>query len=297
MGLIARLKARYNMNGNTRYAKHHRPRTLAILGVLLGLSLPIFPALAAEPVRLSQLQRVPTVPPLPQPLPAAYTPIETGIVDLTDLPVGLGYLRPEPLNTSDTPPPSAAGWLSEMALPLYASPDGPLWGWLIRGWLIPDGQPALAVGRDARFAMVRIEPDLLAFPVMELREDGWFRVQYTEQGSAWAHISHLTFSDRNLTIQRWSDYLTSSDALTFRQPDEAQVLRSQPKRERNVISLISADSLIAPLEVSGDWVRVRVTRPVDGCRPLTGATTEEGWMRWRSEAGEVILWGSSETCR
>ena len=58
----------------------------------------------------------------------------------------------------------------------------PLGGWLVNGWLIPNGYDPIAVGRDATFTMVQPRRGLYTFPVMEVREDGWFRFQYTPRG-------------------------------------------------------------------------------------------------------------------
>jgi hypothetical protein len=276
---------------------------------LSGTELPITPQMvnvqAITPPLLSQTTVAPAVPALPQPIPNPMAPVLTGIIDLatTDASLGVGYIRP--MNHQNDR--NAAAWLTEIALPLYSSANGPHWGWLIRGWLIPNDQPALAIGRDASFAMVGVEEGLLAFPVLEVKDENWLRIQYTPGGSAWAYRDHLTFGDRMLVFEPWDTSLTagqrSEGALSttgpiqFQRPESAQVLRSQPTLSRNVISLVSADSLIEPLEVNGDWVRVRVTRPVDGCQPLNGASTEEGWMRWRNDRGEVLLVNQRGSCQ
>lgn len=247
-------------------------------------------AIPAEPTR------VPT-PPLPLPAPDAFAPNPAGIVDLTEdreIDLGIGHLRPQDLSFLTQPEDYAdqlgVGWLQTVELPLYVSPEGPHWGWLYRGWLIPNGQPYLAIGRDAGFAMLRSFDNLLTFPVLEIRQDGWFRVQYTPGGSAWAHTSQLNLGDLPLTVETWEDRLESEAALYFRQAGGSRVLRSQPAAATNVISFINDSSLMAPLAFDGDWMRVRVTRPAAACQPLTGARSDEGWIRWRSEAGSALVW-------
>ena len=37
-------------------------------------------------------------------------------------------------------------------------------------------------------------------------------------------------------------------------------------------------------------MQVRVTRPATNCRAMAGATVTEGWMRWRGEAREALVW-------
>lgn len=266
---------------------------------------------SAEALSISQLltptapkaQTVPTVPtqvvsgvavappaaPMPEPEP--FSPVIAGIVDLSargEAVMSLGHLRPanaEALGADNV------GWLKSMVLPLYLSPGGDHWGWIYRGWLIPNGQTYLAIGRDAGFAMIRSYENLYTFPVLEVREDGWFRVQYTSGGSAWAHSSQLELGDVPLVVEGWESRLQSQDSVYFLERDKAQALRSQPELSaRNMLSWVPPDSLIEPISFQGDWMQVRVTRPVVNCRPLGGATVAEGWMRWRGEENETLAW-------
>lgn len=225
-------------------------------------------------------------------LPEAITPSLDGIVDLadTDLPLGVGYLAPS----------SRAGlrasWLSEVELPLYSQPGGEHWGWLWQGWLMPNGQQAFAIGRDATFTMVSVEPLLLAFPVLEIREDGWLQLQYTDGGSAWIHREQLDDRGIELAFYSWEKRLVDAAVVALRGERDTQVLRSQPARGRNVLSLVNPSSLIEPLEVQDEWIRVRVTRPANGCEPLAGASEEEGWLQWKSRDGDVLMLPSREEC-
>ncbi|MFG6106596.1 hypothetical protein D0962_14500 [Leptolyngbyaceae cyanobacterium CCMR0082] len=225
-------------------------------------------------------------------LPAAITPNLEGIVDLaeTDLPLGVGYLSPRRRAGVQ------ADWLSEVELPLYSEPGGDHWGWIWQGWLIPNGQQAFAIGRDASFTMVSVDPLLLAFPVLEAREDGWLQLQYTNGGSAWIHREQLDDRGMELSFYSWADRLAEADIVALRNRNDAQVLRSQPERGRNVLSLVSPSSLIEPLEVKDNWIRVRVTRPANGCEPLAGASEQEGWLQWQNNDGEVLLLPSRDEC-
>ena len=243
---------------------------------------------------ISQTQIVPgeavDPPAAPSPAPTPFSPDVAGIVDLsegTGAINSLGQLRPRDVEALKD---DSVGWLKSVVLPLYTSPGGEHWGWIYHGWLIPKGQPYLAIGRDAGFAMVRAYKNLYTFPVLEAREDGWFRVQYTQGGSAWVHSSQLDLGDVPLTVEGWETRLQAQDSVYFLETDEAQALRSQPQATANMLSLISANSLIKPLAFNGDWMQVRVTRPATACRPLAGATVTEGWMRWRNTAYASLVW-------
>ena len=225
-------------------------------------------------------------------LPEAVNPNLDGILDLADTesPLGVGYLSPRRRGSVQ------ANWLSSVELPLYSEPGGDHWGWIWQGWLIPNGQQAFAIGYDALFTMVSVDPSLLAFPVLEAREDGWLQMQYTDSGSAWIHREQLDDRGLELSFYSWEEGLAEADVVDLRNRNDAQVLRSQPERGRNVLSLVSPSSLIEPLEIKDEWIRVRITRPANGCEPLAGASEEEGWLQWRDSDGEVLMLPSREEC-
>lgn len=243
---------------------------------------------------LGQTQVVPGAviapPAAPNPVPEPFSPSLAGITDLAAGANSIrsaGQLRPSNLEALAS---DDVDWIKSIILPLYISPGGEHWGWIYQGWLIPKGQPSLAIGQDAGFAMIKAYENLYTFPVLEAREDGWFRVQYTQGGSAWAHSSQLELGDIALSVEGWEERLQAQDSVYFLQTGEAQALRSQPETATNMLSLVPANSLIEPIAFEGDWMQVRVTRPASACRPLTGATVTEGWMRWRNETRESLVW-------
>ena len=245
---------------------------------------------AQQAVEQTNAEAIVAPPADPAPAPTPFAPLLSGITDVSRN-VGeiesIGHLRP---NNVEAAAQDGLAWIQSVNLPLYVTPGGEHWGWIYRGWLIPKGQTYLAIGRDAGFAMVRSYGNLYTFPVLEIREDGWFRVQYTPGGSAWAHTSQLALGDVSLTVETWAERLQAQEAVFFLDNQKAQALRSQPQQSTNMVSLVAADSLIEPLEFQGDWMRVRATRPIANCQPLTGATVSEGWMRWRGEEQASLVW-------
>jgi hypothetical protein len=237
-------------------------------------------------------------PPFPEVIPEAISPDPAGLLGLyptQDTDLGIGHLRPRYLPTlqeGDRPqsPLANASWLRGVALPIYAAPSGEPWGWFINGWLITEQSEPLAIGRDAAFSMLHTYSGLYTFPVMEMRDDGWFRFQYTPVGTAWAHVSHLNLGSVELTLETWEDRFLAAGWIEFRKHGASHALMQQPGSGQNLQALISPNSLIEPLEFDGDWVRVRVTQPVNACAPLPGAGTHEGWMRWRNGEQDSLVW-------
>lgn len=244
------------------------------------------------------------VPPLPEDLPDGVDPSPNGIIGLTPGPdddIGIGHLRPQNLESLDSEdwvnsPLLNAKWLRGVELPIYMGPNADHWGWLVNGWLIPNGYDPIAVGRDATFTMVQPQRGLYTFPVMEVREDGWFRFQYTPAGTAWSHLSQLNLGQNDMVVETWSDWMTQAGRVKFRKHGASQPLRPEPTTSASLQSLVGPNSLIETLEIQDDWMRVRVTQPANGCQALPGASTEEGWMRWQDEDGMSLIWFPADGC-
>ncbi len=258
------------------------------------------PPSVTQDLRGKQDAAIPSPPPLPAPLPDSILPEAAGIIGLTPAPnddIGVGHLRPvNLLSLDDMDTLSGAGWLRDVALPIYPSPDSAHWGWLINGWLVPNDAAPLAIGRDAAFSMVQTEQQIYTFPVLEIRPDGWFRFQYTPAGAAWAHTSHLELGAIPLTVETWEASLQEASRIAFRRPGLAQPMRLAPSGTAPLQALVGSNSIIQPLDLEGDWLRVRVTQPAQGCNPLPGASISEGWVRWRSDADIPLIWFSSTDC-
>ncbi len=277
---------------------------LTTLGVSTSALAQVQPTTQPTAVQ-GQPRSQPAVPLRPDLVPDAIVPETAGITSLPTYPSrdsGVGHLRPDDLTSLTGPswpqsPLLQAGWLQSVALPIYPSPGSDHWGWMINGWLIPNGAKPLAIGRDAAFSMMLTEPRIYTFPVLEVRPDGWFRFQYTAAGEAWAHTSHLGLGAISLTIEPWSAYVRDASRVAFRRPGLSQPMRVNPSTTAPLRALVGSNSLIQPLDMDGDWLRVRVIQPVQGCVPLPGASTEEGWVRWRDEARNPLMLVPTDGCQ
>lgn len=256
-------------------------------------------------VEFAQTRTSPPVPPLPDPLPTAQTPAASGIVGLAPAPddeIGVGHLRPRDLSFLEQPdwtesPYLGANWLQATAVPIYIEPNGSHWGWIISGWLIPNGQDPIALGSDASFLMLQTYYSLFSFPVTQIRDDGWFQFQYTPAGRAWAHVDHLNLGKIDLAIETWENRFLDNGRVEFRRHGLSQSLQAVPSdAESSILGLVGPDSFIEPIAFDGDWMQVRVTQPTDGCTFLPGAVTQEGWMRWRNSQQKPLIWYPPKGC-
>lgn len=286
-------------------ARRHR-LSVGIGAIALSL-LPASLTLAQETPG-GDIINAPAVPTLPDPLPDPHFPSLAGMSQLAPEPenrLGIGHLRPVDLDhLSRLAPerPLTADWLRSVRLPLYSAPAGDLWGWLADGWLLVNGHDPLALGQDASFTTVHSFYSLVTFPVLAVREDGWFQVQYTPAGSAWAHVSHLELGDLALKVERWQDRFMAVGLVYFRQEESTPWLYSAPdSADDDAIAALDHDSWIEPLAIAGDWMQVRVSPGDVVCPPeATDATrgeSQEGWIRWRQDADpEPQVWYRPQGC-
>jgi len=91
---------------------------------------------------------------------------------------------------------------------------------------------------------------------------------------------------------RWEETLAAPGPIFFRTTN-AHALRAGPGSDHELRFWIRGDdhdAMLEPLEVRGDWMRVRVTRPSTYCvmDPPADVRVEEGWIRWRD--GEMGPW-------
>lgn len=57
------------------------------------------------------------------------------------------------------------------------------------------------------------------------------------------------------------------------------------------------EPMLEPLELRGDWMRVRVTRPSTYCViPPPPVRVDEGWIRWRDEEMGPWVWYYTRGC-
>lgn len=254
---------------------------------------------------LAQNSTPPPVPPQPNPVPSSRVPSAEGIVglfpeDVSD--IGVGHLRPQDLSflaatDEDSRSLRGAGWLQAAAIPIYIEPNGTHWGWILNGWLVPNGQSPIALGQDATFLMLQSNADLLSFPVTQIRDDGWFQFQYTPAGTAWAHVGHLNLGTVDLAIESWENRFVDAGQVEFRPHGLSQSLYAVPgEAAEGILGLVGPNSFIQPLVFEGDWMLVEVTQPADGCTLLPGAVTQEGWMRWRNGDAGSLVWFAPQSC-
>ena len=225
-----------------------------------------------------------TAPPPPRPLPRA------PIVDRSfrDSALGVGYLAPAPDGVNDL---SGFEWLRNVIVPVYDGPDAPVVAWLARGWVARRRAPRWSWGEWTVGGWIGTSSEGTALPVLVLRDDGRLRFRYAppttgDDGTVWTHRSHLAVGDVTLAVTRWEDHFLHQDVPTYFRGLGRHPLRGARGDTSAVLAWLEGrvgtvpEYSVAPLEIDGDWMRVRVQWPGQWCGTAPQRTAE-GWIRWR----------------
>lgn len=201
-------------------------------------------------------------------------------------------------------------WLRLVILPLYTVPRGEVSAWLARGWVVRPLVPAPSWRELTVAGIYGVGDESIALTVLDLRDNGWFRLRYAapdgvSDGTAWAHVSHLSFGDVDLRLVRWDAHFLRGGETVFRTSgihylrqtgsDESGVLDSLPSPDRWG-GRSEVRHTLTPLEMHGDWMRVRVQWPGGWCARERTGPTREGWVRWRDSVNGVMLTTGVLTC-
>lgn len=276
-----------------------RTRRLLVLAGLLGLMVPAAagPA-AAQAAACDGIAGTATAAPngLPAETPGV-RPYEklSGWDPALDL--GIGRLTAEQIKPFDT------NWYDNARLPLFAAPGGAQWGWIAKGWLLElNGGRAAPLGTRG---LVETGYETPSFIVLGETEDGWLEFRWDiaaagRGGTAWLHRCHLDGDGFALRFQPWSDLFRGAETvpLLFRSTVRHS-LRAGPGAEHRRLGWIEGgDTHLEPLELRGDWMRVRVKQPSDACaEPGTvQSKVTEGWTKWRSPKQGPWVWYHTRGC-
>jgi hypothetical protein len=230
--------------------------------------------------RLATIPDSVSVPPAPRPQPRA-----AGVNRVwQDSSRGVGYLTA--VKSAD-----AFTWLRDVILPLYRAPGDPPFAWLARGWTyrVAGGWTPYTVG-----GWLGVGYDgPIALPVYETRPDAWFRFRYAapapgDDGTAWAHASHLGFGVTALRIVSWESHYLQARSPTFFADSARHALYAAPDTSTAVVAWLAPKPNgehgaygLVPLEVRGEWMRVRVQWPYPVCGQAV-TRSAEGWTRWQT---------------
>lgn len=214
----------------------------------------------------------------------------------TTLNLGIGHLQAAEIQPFDT------AWIDKALIPLFAAPGGKPWGWIAKGWLLHDeGKRPLGTA-----GMLETAYETPSFLVLEENPAGWLRFRFglpadPGGGTAWLHRCHLANAAYPLRFERWEDrFLKDENVGTlFFRSKVRHSLRSGPGTDHERLAWIEGESYeLEPLELQGDWMRVRVSQPAVSCAE-PGAKPDrvvEGWTKWRSDDQGSWVWYHTRGC-
>lgn len=208
--------------------------------------------------------------------------------------LGVGRIRPDPEQ-----PFTLAEWLADVTLPLYESPDGETAGRIVGGW---HEYPGHAPKPMDTAGLLETGYEEVSMIVLERRPDGWLKIRLSvpsvgTPGTAWAREEDLLSA--GLTFEGWGEmFLRNERPLFFRNRHGEHELLAAPDTAAARTAEIGPDHDLKPLEVAGEWMRVRVTQPSQICRtaPESVPSVHEGWIRWLCDDLGPCLWYYTRGC-
>jgi hypothetical protein len=189
---------------------------------------------------------------------------------------------------------------------LFAEPGGKPWGWIVNGWIADLTHPGEVPAPLGTTGLVETAYETATFIVLEARDDGWLRFRYARpdstgpDGTAWTPACALSLGAVAIRYQPWSERLMQTEIGPLHARDERlpTTLYAEPTPDAPVrATLTGFDYHLEPLEIRGDWMRVRLKQPSDYCgEPETPPAVTEGWIRWWSSERGPLVWYYTRGC-
>ncbi|MDH5760348.1 MAG: hypothetical protein OEZ65_12230 [Gemmatimonadota bacterium] len=222
--------------------------------------------------------------------------------DEASFPLGVGHLHYSYENQAVELPPAATNWLRWVVLPISSTAGSPPTVWIVDGWVLREGAAPRPWGQEA---LVETGYEEVSLVVLDARADGWLRIRYDvgagSEGTGWTPSCALSAGSAVLTFSRWSEWLVNEQIngrispLFFRSGIPGPLYRG-PSAGDQRLEDIDPDYILYPVEVRGDWMRVKVAEPADYCELDVMSNIREGWVRWyRPESGPAV-WYFTRGC-
>lgn len=120
------------------------------------------------------------------------------------------------------------------------------------------------------------------------KSDEWYEVIVNENNPSVK--KYIRTGDSLFEFQHWDKYIMKMLNITFEQ--NTNPLLDSPNGKKKNIQL-KKDAVFAPIDVKGDWVKVRLKPSVQSdtsaVRNEKKKRYEEGWIRWRNDQHRIII--------
>lgn len=138
----------------------------------------------------------------------------------------------------------------------------------------------------------------IGFPILEHGAGGWEHVYVGSApdrsfASGWARARPTVVG-----VTLWNE-LIPGQPLFFALPPDSIRFYDAPEGVETRFAVQADDYILWPLDVRGDWMRVRAASPSDYCA-LPGARPPAAqdtlWIRWRGATGRPRVWFFTKGC-
>lgn len=139
----------------------------------------------------------------------------------------------------------------------------------------------------------------VGFPILDHGPEGWERV-YLGTAPGGAVVSGWARARPALVGVTLWDELIPGQPIFFALPPDSIRFHAAPDSAEVSFAVKPDDYILWPIDVRGDWMRVRAVTPSDYCAaPVPGgppARLDTLWIRWRTESGRPRVWFYTRGC-
>jgi len=214
-------------------------------------------------------------------------------------PLGIGHLHYSNQHPVVDRPTGEGDWLRRVELPLSRAPGASASTWVVGGWIIEAEAAPEPLGTQNLIETGYEEP---SFIVLSDHPSGWLRIRFGpgsgDRGTGWTPRCALSGSPARLQFTTWDEwFLSETISPLFFRSGSPGTFYSEPSANAPHLPLISADYILEPLEVLGEWMRVTLKEPSDYCQIDVTPLRREGWVRWYATETGPLVWYFTRGCQ
>ena len=135
----------------------------------------------------------------------------------------------------------------------------------------------------------------MGLPILEEAPAGWHRVLLGADSTG-AAVSGWSRVRPGIVGRTLWEELLPGQPLFFALPPDSFAFHASPGGPEERFPVEVERYILWPLEVRGDWMRVRAVTPSDYCFEPRAPTQDTLWIRWRGEAGRPRVWFHTRGC-
>jgi len=125
------------------------------------------------------------------------------------------------------------------------------------------------------------------------KRNSWYEVCYYENERK--KSGFVKFNSKKLGFFCWEDILMKHP-LFFEKEEDIKFYKSPSVKNGQLGLNLISNYIMWPLEVKGEWMKVKVVSPSDYCQSQENASIGVYWIKYRNERGQLLVWYFARGC-